>query len=128
MKRLSLLRWLLTFLAVLSFPIATLAVVPEIPTVEGPITGPGPMHPGIRPGPEGTNLEDFSYITQEYFVSGKAGPTAASYKVRLLVRRPADPRPSAAWCWGSRRIAAATRSFASSPASGSASGAMSAPT
>ena len=91
MNRCSLVRLLLTFIAALSFPIAASAVVPHIPTVEGPITGPGPMHPGIRPGPEGTNLEDFGYVTQEYFVSGNAGPTAASYKVRLLVRRPADP-------------------------------------
>jgi hypothetical protein len=49
------------------------------------------MHPGIRPGPEGTNLDDFGYITEEFFVSGTAGPANASYKVRLLVRRPANP-------------------------------------
>ena len=35
------------------------AAVPDIPTVEGPITGPGEMQPGIRPGPGGTNLDDF---------------------------------------------------------------------
>ena len=35
------------------------AAVPDIPTVEGPITGPGEMQPGIRPGPSGTNLQDF---------------------------------------------------------------------
>src|SRR3954463_2418298 len=29
-------------------------IVVPIPTVEGPITGPGDMQPGIRPGPEGT--------------------------------------------------------------------------
>jgi hypothetical protein len=68
------------------------AVVPGIPTVEGPITGPGPMHPGIRPGPDGTNPEDFNYIVDEYFVSGNAGPTGAPYKVRVLVRRPALPQ------------------------------------
>lgn len=65
------------------------AVVPELPTVEGPITGPGPMHPWIRNGPEGTNLEDFGYIVEEYFVSGMAA--GASYKVRVLVRKPANP-------------------------------------
>jgi hypothetical protein len=70
---------------------AAIAAVPDIPTVEGPITGPGPMHPGIRPGPEGTNLEDFDYVTEEFFVSGTAGPANASFKVRLLVRRPANP-------------------------------------
>src|SRR5262245_18746148 len=31
-----------------------LAAVPSTPTVEGPITGPGPMHLGMRLGPEGT--------------------------------------------------------------------------
>ena len=34
------------------------AAVPDIPTVEGPITGPGEMQPSIRPGPGGTNLQD----------------------------------------------------------------------
>src|SRR5688572_9642168 len=66
-----------------------LAVVPDIPTVEGPITGPGLMHPGIRPGPEGTNLEDFGYVTEEYFVSGVAA--GQPYKTRILIRKPADP-------------------------------------
>jgi Alpha/beta hydrolase domain len=68
------------------------AVVPVIPMVEGPITGPGPMHPGMRPGPGGTNPEDFGYVVDEYFVSGTAGPTGATYKVRMLVWRPAKPQ------------------------------------
>ena len=34
------------------------AALPDIPTVEGPITGPGEMQPGIRPGPVGTDLEE----------------------------------------------------------------------
>jgi hypothetical protein len=46
------------------------AAVPDMPTVEGPITGPGEMQLGIRPGPGGTNLQDFGYIMEEYFVSG----------------------------------------------------------
>jgi hypothetical protein len=33
-------------------PQAGAQTVPDIPAVEGPITGPGPMHPGIRPGPD----------------------------------------------------------------------------
>jgi hypothetical protein len=65
-------------------------VVPDVPTVEGPITGPGPMHPGIRPGPKGTNLEDFDYITEEYFVSGVAA--GAPYKTRILIRKPRNPQ------------------------------------
>jgi Alpha/beta hydrolase domain len=60
--------------------------VPPFPTVEGPITGPGPMFPGIRPGPEGTNLEDFDYIVEEFFISGIANGNP--YKTRIVVRRP----------------------------------------
>ena len=91
MTRFSPTRWLLTLLAALSFPIAAHAGVPNIPTVEGPTRGPEPMHPGMRPGPEGTNPQDFDYVVGEYFVSGTAGPTGAGYKARLLVRRPANP-------------------------------------
>jgi hypothetical protein len=70
------------------------AVVPATPTVLGPITGPEPMHPGMRPGPAGTNPEDFDYVVDEYFVAGTAGPSGATYKVRMLVRRPAKPEKS----------------------------------
>ena len=66
------------------------AVVPDLPAVEGPITGPGPMHPGIRPGPEGTNLQDFGYLEEEYFVSGMAA--GAPYKTRILLRKPPTPQ------------------------------------
>jgi hypothetical protein len=65
---------------------AAQAAVPSIPTVEGPITGPGPMHPGMRDGPAGTNPVDFGYRVDEYFVSGTAN--GAPYKVRMLIRRP----------------------------------------
>ena len=69
------------------------AVVPPIPTlVEGPITGPGEMHPGIRPGPDGTNLGDFGYVTEEYFVSGTAA--GQPYKTRILIRKPPTPSSS----------------------------------
>ena len=66
------------------------AVVPPIPVVEGPITGPGEMHPGIRPGPDGTNLEDFGYIIEEYFVSGTAA--GQPYKTRIVIRKPPTPQ------------------------------------
>ena len=65
------------------------AAVPDIPTVEGPITGPGEMQPSIRPGPGGTNLEDFGYVMEEYFVSGVAA--GQPYKTRLLLRKPPNP-------------------------------------
>jgi hypothetical protein len=65
--------------------------VPEIAAVEGPITGPGPMHPGLREGPAGTNLEqDFDYVAEEYFVSGTAA--GAPYKTRILIRKPSKSR------------------------------------
>ena len=66
------------------------AGIPEIPAVEGPINGPGPMHPGIRPGPDGTNLEDFGYVQEEYFVSGTAA--GAPYRTRILIRKPQNPQ------------------------------------
>jgi hypothetical protein len=50
------------------------------------------MHPGIRIGPEGTNPTDFDYVVDEYFVSGTAGPAGATYKVRMLIWRPANPQ------------------------------------
>jgi hypothetical protein len=65
-------------------------VVVPIPTVEGPITGPGDMQPGIRPGPAGTNLSDFDYVDEEYFISGVAA--GAPYKTRIVVRRPKTPQ------------------------------------
>ena len=71
---------------VLAFATPSGAEVPDIPQVEGPINGPGPMHPGIRPGPEGTNLQDFGYVEEEYFVSGMAA--GAPYKTRILIRKP----------------------------------------
>jgi hypothetical protein len=70
--------------------------VPRLPTIEGPITGPGPMHAGgVGGGPAGTRLiADFGYIVEEYFVSGFAGPTNAPYKVRMLIWRPPTPEQS----------------------------------
>ncbi|MPZ58107.1 MAG: hypothetical protein GEU91_16755 [Rhizobiales bacterium] len=67
----------------------TRAEVPKKPVIEGPITGPGEMHPGMRFGPDGTNPDDFGYLAEEYFASGTAGPANTPYKVRVLVRRPA---------------------------------------
>ena len=64
-------------------------IVVPVPTVEGPITGPGDMQPGIRPGPEGTNLSDFDYVDEEYFISGVAA--GAAYKTRIVIRRPKTP-------------------------------------
>jgi hypothetical protein len=67
------------------------------PKVEGPVTG------GSRTGgpfwASPFDLEQFGYVEEEYFLSGTAsnrglgghGEHTAPYKVRILVRRPADP-------------------------------------
>jgi hypothetical protein len=72
-------------------------VVPT-PKVEGPVTG------GSRTGgpfwASPFDLERFGYVEEEYFLSGTASDRGlaqggdehtAPYKVRILVRRPADP-------------------------------------
>ena len=88
MRRLALLSMSSILLGALAAAPAS-AAVPATPTVEGPITGPGPMHPAIRLGPGGTNPDDFDYVAEEYFVSGFAAGTP--YKVRVVVRRPSKP-------------------------------------
>src|SRR5258708_19928246 len=77
--------------AVMLIPAAH-AAVPDIPTVEGPITGPGEMQPGIRPGPVGPNLQDFGYVMEENFVSGVA--PGQPYQTRLLPPNPPNPQHS----------------------------------
>ena len=64
------------------------AATPPIPTVSGPITGPGRMYPdpavSITPG--AVKVEDFPYVMEEYYVSGTIGD--APYMTRIIVRRP----------------------------------------
>ena len=72
------------------------AAVP-VPKVEGPVTG------GMRTGgpfwASPIDLGPHGYVEEEYFLSGAAsnrgmgghGDHTAPYKVRILVRRPADP-------------------------------------
>jgi len=76
-------------LAFFAGPVGAQPIVVPIPTVEGPIHGPGDMQPGIRPGPDGTNLSDFDYIDEEYFISGTAA--GLPYKTRIVIRRPKTP-------------------------------------
>lgn len=60
-----------------------------VAVVQGPITGPGPMFASLAPGPApGTSLTDFSYVTEEYFVSGIAD--GSPYATRIVIRRPAQ--------------------------------------
>jgi hypothetical protein len=61
------------------------------PTVSAPITGPGMMYPNppVSIVPGATTVEDFPYVTEEYFVSGTVNN--APYTTRIIVRRPKDP-------------------------------------
>ena len=81
-------------LAVLA-PVAR-AQAPALPTIEGPVNGPGPMYPGLRPLTAGTAPEDYGYVTEEFFVSGTTrtgNPTVEqTYTTRILVRSPKKPQ------------------------------------
>jgi hypothetical protein len=67
------------------------AATPPVPTISGPITGPGMMYPNpaISVVATAVKVEDFPYITEEFFISGLAKD--APYTTRLIVRRPKDP-------------------------------------
>jgi len=68
------------------------AAVPGVPTIQGPITGPGMMYPNpaISAVPTAVKVEDFPYVTEEFFVSGTISDTP--YSTRIIVRRPRDPK------------------------------------
>jgi hypothetical protein len=76
--------WLMLFLV----DAAAHAAVPPVPAVSGPVTGPGLMYPNppVNVVPAAVKVEDFPYITEEYFVSGTAN--GAPYTTRIIVRRP----------------------------------------
>ena len=67
---------------------AALAATVPMPTVTGPVTAPGSMYPSppISIVPTAVKVEDFPYVTEEYFVSGTAA--GAPYTTRMIVRRP----------------------------------------
>ena len=76
-------------------PDAASQTVPAIPSVEGPITAPEPMYPGLRPLTPGTEPADYGYVTEEFFVSGTtliAAGVAQDYTTRILVRSPKNPK------------------------------------
>src|SRR4051812_4240012 len=62
--------------------------VPPIPLISGPVVGPGVMYPNplVNVIPSAIQVEDFPYLTEEYFVSGIAN--GAPYTTRIVVRRP----------------------------------------
>src|SRR5437773_7737702 len=74
-------------LSILSASNAQAQTVPPLPMVEGPITGSGPMYPGLRLLAPGTEPADYGYLTEEFFVSGTAN--GLPYTTRMPVRRPA---------------------------------------
>src|SRR5919106_873031 len=63
---------------------------PPLPQVEGPITGPGEIQIDFLEVRQPQSVEEFGYRFEEYFVSGMAA--GASYKVRMLLARPARLR------------------------------------
>jgi enterochelin esterase-like enzyme len=64
------------------------AAVPPVPTIWGPVAGPGLMYPNppVSIVPTAVKVEDFPYITEEYFVSGASNEVP--YTTRIIVRRP----------------------------------------
>jgi hypothetical protein len=64
------------------------AAVAPVPAISGPVAGPGMMYPNppVNVVPTAVKVEDFPYITEEYFVSGTAN--GAPYATRIIVRRP----------------------------------------
>jgi hypothetical protein len=67
------------------------AAVPPVPKISAAITGPGQTYPNptVNVVPTAAKVEDFPYVTEEYFVSGTAKD--APYTTRIIVRRPTDP-------------------------------------
>src|SRR5687767_5753672 len=66
------------------------AAVPPVPKISGPIAGPGLMYPNpaVNIVPDAVKVEDFPYVTEEYFVSGTINETP--YTTRIILRRPKD--------------------------------------
>jgi hypothetical protein len=59
-----------------------------LPKLSAEVKGPGPIFDSAPSMAAGLGLDDFHYITNEYFVSGTAD--GRPYTTRLVVRRPAD--------------------------------------
>jgi hypothetical protein len=87
----------------------------DLPALEGPITGPGPLFvPDIELG-QSTPAAAVGYVYEEFFVSGNS--QGKSYKVRMFVIRPGDLKrfsgqvlvesahfDSRPWVWSYTRI------------------------
>jgi hypothetical protein len=68
------------------------AATPPVPTISPAVSAPGQMYPNpaVSLVPTAVKVEDFPYITEEFFVSGTAA--GAPYQTRIVVRRPSDPK------------------------------------
>ena len=70
------------------------AVLPEtatavaLPTVTGPVTGPGAMYESVQSLAPGFGMDKYKYEAKEYFISGTA--QGQPYKTRIVVRKPAN--------------------------------------
>lgn len=71
-------------------PPSAWGAVPPVPTMSAAVGGPGPMYPSppVNVVPGAATVEDFPYVTEEFFVSGTAN--GAPYTTRIIVRRPTD--------------------------------------
>jgi hypothetical protein len=70
--------------------LAALISTPPVPSVSGPVTMPGMMYPNppVSVVATAVKVEDFPYVTEEFFMSGTAA--GAPYTTRIIIRRPAD--------------------------------------
>ena len=59
-----------------------------LPTVTGPISGPGMPYESVQSLAPGKGLANFKYEAKEYFISGTAN--GQPYKTRIVVRRPSS--------------------------------------
>ena len=78
----------LTLVVLLAAADRAWGATPPVPQISGPITGPGRMYPdpAVSVTPNAVKVEDFPYVTEEYFVSGTIAD--APYVTRIIVRRP----------------------------------------
>ena len=73
-----------------AFATAAIAAAPPVPAVSAVVTGPGAMYPNppVNVVATAAKVEDFPYVTEEFFVSGMA--QGAPYTTRFIVRRPVE--------------------------------------
>jgi hypothetical protein len=74
--------------AILALALLLQQNTPPLPKITGPIEQPGVMYPGLRELPKGAGLDDFNYVSKEYFVSGTA--SGKPYTTRIVVHQPKD--------------------------------------